>query len=580
MLYSGGLQPDGQGGFLSPKEGPYTYSVAKMIAETNDVIGIVDETPAMLLLESEAFIEAAEDTAAHYNTTRDELMFGSRTDTVRNPDGIADDISRRFVTENADKPIILLTPFAKHDSTFLQVELPQNLADEGAPIEGIPRSFLRELGQDNARLMLAALSAAQAVNLTYAYDARGRFVGVDASKFWEDTFQGLNPNIPIDPARTVTQQDLLASLTQAQREELGRGLEVLNNSLPQLSQLVDEAEALRLAARSARLAKLGIATSVVATVGVAGLIDYAFGAQRDVAEQLHATGQLNDAQYAEYLELNQEIEMMMQAENVAGQGWLFLATTPLAEARAREMFDAFSNKHNLSQELHDMLGMSLFDGLSVRGQIAENIFEVIPSTITAETDLALIELIEAKQAVLSAQNAYWEIYRQAVPPTIHVAPFPSIFGTHLATQSVPEVQAASGAIDVAKTHYQYAFDDALSHPDGAAALANLLNPEQLWSIIADTAEHQTNLPPEIQAYVDVQERFAELGVIDVMAAWRLSGERDDVIAGIMQNPDVMRDYVAEMFTPDTSPEPIPAPSIDPSAHLERQFVPDAISVGR
>ena len=428
--------------------------------------------------------------------------------------------------------------------------------------------------------MLAALSAEQALNLTYAYDTDGTFIGVDASKFWEDTLQGLNPNIPVEATQTITQQDLLAKLTPDQRDELSRGVELLNNALPELSELVDEAEALRLAARSARLAKLGIATSVVATVGVAGLIDYAFGAQRDVAEQLYAAGQLNDAQYAEYLELNQEIEMMMQAENVAGQGWLFLATTPLAEARAREMFDAFSNKHNLSQELHDMLGMSLFDGLSVRGQIAENIFEVIPSTITAETDPALMELIEAKQAVLSAQSAYWEVYRQAVPPTIHVAPFPSIFGTHLAAQSVPEVQAASDAIDAAKTQYQYAFDDALSHPDGAMALADLLNPEQLWSIIADTAEYQSDLPPGIQAYVDVQERFAELGVIDVMAAWRLSGERDDVIAGIMQNPDVMRDYMAEIFTADTPPELIPAPSIDPAAHLERQFVPNAISVGR
>lgn len=378
----------------------------------------------------------------------------------------------------------------------------------------------------------------------------------------------------------ITQQDLLAKLAPDQRDELSRGVELLNNALPELSELVDEAEALRLAARSARLGKLGIATSVVATVGVAGLLDYAFGAQRDVAEQLHATGQLNDAQYAEYLELNQEIEAMMQAENVAGQGWIFLATTPLAEAHARDLFDAFSNKHNLSQELHDMLGMSLFDGLSVRGQIAENTFEAIPSAITAETNSALTDLIEAKQAVLSAQNAYWDIYRQAAPPTVHVAPFSSGLGTHLFIEALPEVQAASEAIDAAKTHYQYAFDEALSHPDGTAALANLLNPEQLWSIIADTAEHQSNLPPDIQAYVDVQNRFGELGVVDVMGAWRLSGERDAVIAAIMQNPDVMHDYVAQMFTQDPPTDPIEAPSIDPSAHLERQFVPDAISVGR
>ena len=127
LLYSGGLQPDGLGGFVSMEEnGLFAWQAANKIADTNPHIGIVDQTPAMEFLKKEEFETALRNTATHSSLVREEIIFGSYDESnLRNPDGIIDDISRRFVTENAHKPTVMLTPFARTDSVFVASELPQ-----------------------------------------------------------------------------------------------------------------------------------------------------------------------------------------------------------------------------------------------------------------------------------------------------------------------------------------------------------------------------------------------------------------------------------------------------------------------
>ena len=155
------------------------------------------------------------------------------------------------------------------------------------------------------------------------------------------------------------------------------------------------------AARGLKLTKLGIVTGVAVTGAIAVLIHKAHESQRDAAGSLLKSGKISQDVHDEYIELNHDVEKMMQSENIAGQGWAFLITTPAVEAKAAAMFSKFSEKHNLSPEIHKMLGMSLFDSKSTIGKFADATMDAVPLK-KEDMPEGMHALIDAKKEVKKA----------------------------------------------------------------------------------------------------------------------------------------------------------------------------------
>ncbi|MCK5284047.1 MAG: hypothetical protein KAJ86_00525 [Alphaproteobacteria bacterium] len=241
LLYSGALQPDGKGGFV-PKDqnGLFAYQVAKKMAETNPNIGIVDKTPAMHLVSEDAFKDALDNTANQYGLDVYSIIYGSTSpDGTRNPDGIVDDISRRFVIENAHKPSQMLTPFARSDSVYVQSELPNMMRMDGGDIEGMPRSLLQNIHSSktfslaDAQAAIAAFSLEQASTLRYSLDENGKLLDVDDSKFWRESTYAPDSAIRLEGNNIVAQPYLIKDLTFTQKTEVLKGIEVLDSMLPE-----------------------------------------------------------------------------------------------------------------------------------------------------------------------------------------------------------------------------------------------------------------------------------------------------------------------------------------------------------
>ena len=230
LLYSGGLQPDGNGSFKS--DGLQAWQVAKAFGDNNANIGLVDQTPAMRLVFSEAFDQAVQNTAASLSVKKQDIIFGSIDPNGNRIDGLVDDISRRFIHDNANKPFIMLTPFANLGSTYIATELPEFKNAQGADIAGLSREIIQDIGDEKTRLAIAALSFEQAANLHYSFDSNGRLIGVDAAEFWGSQFK--NPeNMRTQGGVIISQADLFEKLHASQIEPLTKGAEIANEVLPE-----------------------------------------------------------------------------------------------------------------------------------------------------------------------------------------------------------------------------------------------------------------------------------------------------------------------------------------------------------
>lgn len=312
----------------------------------------------------------------------------------------------------------------------------------------------------------------------------------------------------------------------------------------------DIADAMK-GARAGKLTKLGIVTGVALTAGIAGLLHYAFGEQRELAEDLKDSGRISPEVYEEYIELNERIEAEMQAENLAGQGWLFLATTPAVELSARAQFEEFSRKHNLPEDVHQALGMSMFDGQSLRGEFAQGAADLIPQNMS-DFPPELHGLWRAKQEMDDAHKAYDAAERYGTGRTRDST-------EREARQEVraEKMQDASRELSGAQAAYQQEFARAFSNPETAEYLMSRMDPDTLLEMVTETAQHNAEgKHPLIQEMARMQAQI-EAGdegfIFDSDSENRLEEIQDELKA----NPQIMYDYIAEVFGGRVEPNSIP-----------------------
>jgi Ca2+-binding RTX toxin-like protein len=209
-----------------------------------------------------------------------DLLYGTRVDGIRQPNGIWDEVSQRFVSQ-ARGEVVTLTGGAPIDGVFRQTELPELLKNESliTHIDGIPIGVLRSLGADRAFDVIRAQSEVRAAELRVAVDDRGmpllaEQMAVDARLFLAD-----QPHLTVvAPAVTTAMRPLADFVPSTRLPVHAQGADTLQ----QLRRdLVVEANSHAVNGRADDLARV---LSVLGRLGTAGdVIDLAMLAHQAAA---------------------------------------------------------------------------------------------------------------------------------------------------------------------------------------------------------------------------------------------------------------------------------------------------------
>jgi len=125
ILYSGG--------------GGISHEYAIGIAQADSTVAIIDHTNAGILLDSDHFRVALEDSVGL--TEANALIFGSTTNGIRNPDGWWDEVSHDFIVNLDVSEIRTITMNAMPYNVFAQTEMPALLQNSSVEtINGLSKS--------------------------------------------------------------------------------------------------------------------------------------------------------------------------------------------------------------------------------------------------------------------------------------------------------------------------------------------------------------------------------------------------------------------------------------------------------
>ncbi len=354
-----------------------------------------------------------------------------------------------------------------------------------------------------------------------------------------------------------------------------RGADALD-ALSDLAKLVKSAKISRLALNTS---KVGIVTTVVTTGLAVGATSYANATTLSIADQLHASGHLTDEAYTEYKAMMDEVGPMLTGQ-AADPTPLAIPGMVIVENIAMNRFQSFSDKHQLPQNIHEMLSPAMIPGLSLRASLSSGVSTGLPDDPSAVNPL-LHDLVVAHNEVRAAGAEYLRVYDEVahpaqaagVPPIIDfalealTAPDPMAaaespemallqsdqairkLGETQAILSNPRVVSAHQAEKDAIAKFATEFDRLLADPRGAEALANELDPQQLLDIVKATAQFQdrSTLDPLVVDYLNAEDAYNNTAFYELIDQWNTSTTMGEAEEALRRNPEVMRDYLSSVF---------------------------------
>lgn len=238
-------------------------------------------------------------------------------------------------------------------------------------------------------------------------------------------YQGINENNPPDPnkeykaTREAAAKPEVKNIQPEFTKVVEQGIESnaeLANKADSALKISDEAAELSVDAargliKAGKLAKLSVVGGIALTGGVGALINYVHENQREDAKDMLDKGDISQEAYDDYMKLSENVENMMQAENIGGQGFFFVVTTPLVEIEAQRKFEEFANRHSdIPQHLLEKLNVSMLDTQTQRGAFNDVILKNLPNDPSAVSP-ELHDLIEAKNDMDSIHNRYKQMLR-------------------------------------------------------------------------------------------------------------------------------------------------------------------------
>ena len=372
---------------------------------------------------------------------------------------------------------------------------------------------------------------------------------VDGLRNFNEVFEGM------DATTRSGVMDALTAMGRSPAVDAARGADAAVDALDAISDLARVARIAKTGRLGLNMSKAGIITTAVTTVAAVALTEHANAAVLDIADQLHAAGHLTDEALADYKAMMDDVGPMLTGQAADP----FITAIPgmaIVERIAYNRFQEFSDKHQLPQNIHEMLSPSIVAGTSLRGEIGQDTFKFIPDD-PAQVPEELKALVEAKNAVTQSRENYWETYGENQPPLLQRVLMDSGGGhggfmlktpSQALTEAHPEVIQAQEQLDQARANFQTEFDKVLADPDAARALADLMTEDQLIDIIKQTAKFNTqDQHPLIQEYVRAQA--ADAAFYDLGGAWDNMKARDAAEQALRDNPEVMREYLSNIFVP-------------------------------
>lgn len=372
--------------------------------------------------------------------------------------------------------------------------------------------------------------------------------------------------------------DALSAVSRSPAVDVTRGAAVALDAVDAAGDLATLARGARAGRLGLNMSKAGIITTVVTTSLAVGATAYANDMVLDIADQLHNSGHLSDAAYEDYKTMMESTGPMLTGQ-AADPTPLAIPGMAIVERIAYNDFQEFSDKHQLPQNIHAMLSPSIVAGQSLRGEIGSETFRTIP-TSTEGQPASIHDLIQARHAVDVAQDAYYEKVGEHQPQNEFARAFlnassggmggmggMSMGGafsggqfrpnSEIVARANPEVMAADAQLNEARQTFQTEFDRALNNPESARAVAGLLSTDQLYDIVTATAEFNADTQnPLVQQYLQAQTAEESWG--DYVGMGTRADAQSDAEDALKENPDAMRDYLAEIFVSGAQPQTSPA----------------------
>ncbi len=397
----------------------------------------------------------------------------------------------------------------------------------------------------------------------------------DAIKEFDNIMSGMSA------ADQIKALDAINSISRTPTN-LARGSAAALDTVSATGDLATIARGLRSGRFGASMTKAGIVTTVAATTLAVSATAYANEVTRDLADQLLEEGKITPEFHAEFKELMDDVGPVLTGQ-AADPTPLAIPGMFIVERMAYNQFQELSNKHQISEEVHDMLSPSIVAGTSLRGQMGRDLFFDIPYDTNDQPE-ELRHLIEARRDVEVARREYDEQLDAHQPNELGSAlmntPMRGGGGVglyvmyHNATsepgdsrmrmpsdivaRAAPEVQAADAALTQARTEFQNAFDRTLEDPQSARALTELLTTDQLFDIVTATAEYNSDTDNAlVQDYLKAQD--VESSFLDIVGYGDSSYAISDAEDALKENPDAMREYISELFATEEYTPPTPAP---------------------
>ncbi|MCB1782531.1 MAG: hypothetical protein KDI13_00910 [Alphaproteobacteria bacterium] len=468
------------------------------------------------------------------------------------------DQSSRFIKANQN-PQVSITPFALDNAVYAKSELPTSYHQTNTPsYEGILRQdyapIIPESGSTVAmRETTSLLSAHNVGDIVYGYDEAGR-LHLDTHEFWGDKF----PEIPrqslpanVKEYRTVASVAMGASAEQART--LGRGLTGLETIAGHSDTGAKLLQEIRETKWLAGLAKGGKA-SVIATVALSGvslaLTRHALAAQRDLADDYAAKGQLGSdpETLKEYKQLLDDMQPFM--ETAASDPFVVtsLGQTALVETSLHQRYSEFLNAH---RDISPQVAAALQPGMVHVDSLQEKISDVAYDNLPDDPSLApaaLQNLARATQDMKLAGQAFeLELGRHVPMKTIFdIDPTPPA----LAALKYPAVQEAGMVLNNKIITYQAELGAVMATPEGVQALTEAMNNKQLLAMVEATAPHYKGeaMDPLVKQYLDTADDKREewRGNVSVQVT---AESHKDAVAALSARPDVMRGFLQDVFKP-------------------------------
>ena len=550
MPYSGILDP------ANPVDGLKAWQFATTFGEgSGGAVGVINQTDAAKFLSSDSFTQHLKASSLAEGKSFDQILNG--VDAAGNRvsiNSLWDITSERFMIDNAIKPKVSLTPFADPKAVYGATELPAYLNPKTASstFEALPREAylgLMDQGGDinNVMRSISTQSYLNVSQIEYAFDDKGRVL-LGTENFWNNQFPDIpRMHIPDNITMRHNMSDIVLNVDPKQANNLLAGADDIAKMAPhsdeaaKLAGAIADSKGLQLLAKGG---KAGIVITGLVTAASLALTKDAIASQHELADIYTQKDMLSPVQAEAFHAMLDEMEPRM----LLAAGDPFVATSlgqaAILEKDLHSEYAAFVNANpGLDPEVVKSLTPGLVPVASLRDQISGIAYDFLEGDLS-QMPPELQGLVVANENINQASENYITTYSE------NFIPMPSMGGAFVdVTSYLPSVRKAEEALEKSRAAFETEVSNVLARPEGRKALVSVMDGQQLAGLVEITAPfNQADMDPLV-------EELVKTGAAkdDTWFGWtglnREAKEYGAALSSLEARPEVMRDYLQDLFTP-------------------------------